>query len=60
MNSPVFTEVSDKETDSLIYTVMYNEVKRLADTSSKKERQRIREFIIAIYREMIRGHQQEG
>ncbi len=60
MNSPVFTEVSDKETDALIYTVMYNEVKRLADTSSKKERQRIREFIIAIYREMIRGHQQEG
>lgn len=50
---PVFTEISGTEVDALLYTAMFNEVNRLEDCKNKKERQRIRDFILSAYQKLI-------
>lgn len=52
---PVFTEISGTEVDALLYTAMFNEVNRLEDCKNKKERQRIRDFILSAYRDLRIG-----
>ena len=44
---PIFTEISGKNIDALLYTAMLNEVNRLEKCRNKKERQSIRNFIIS-------------
>ena len=46
---PIFTEISRKNIDALLYTAMLNEVNRLEKCRNKKERQSIRNFIISDY-----------
>ncbi|WP_443716564.1 hypothetical protein [Ruminococcus sp.] len=46
---PIFTEISRKNIDALLYTAMLNEVNRLEKCRNKKERQSIRNFIISAY-----------
>lgn len=46
---PIFTEISRKNIDALLYTAMLNEVNRLGKCRNKKERQSIRNFIISAY-----------
>ena len=46
---PIFTEISRKNMDALLYTAMLNEVNRLEKCRNKKERQSIRNFIISAY-----------
>lgn len=49
---PVFTKISGTEVDALLYTAIFNEVNRLEDCKNKKERQRIRDFILSAYRDL--------
>lgn len=46
---PIFTEISRKNIDALLYTAIVNEVNRLEKCRNKKERQIIRNFIISAY-----------
>lgn len=52
---PIFTEISGKNIDALLYTAMLNEVNRLEKCRNKKERQSIRNFIISAYQTLITG-----
>lgn len=52
---PVFTKISGTEVDALLYTAIFNEVNRLEDCKNKKERQRIRDFILSAYRDLRIG-----
>ena len=52
---PVFTEISDTEVDALLYTAIFNEVNRLENCKNKKERQRIRDFILSAYQDLRIG-----
>lgn len=49
---PIFTEISRKNIDALLYTAMVNEVNRLEKCRNKKERQSIRNFIILAYQKL--------
>lgn len=50
----MFLETDKEKVDALLYTAIFNEVERLKNCRSKKERQNIRSFILASYQELKR------
>lgn len=50
----VFANVTEEEKDALLYTAIFNETIRLKETAGRKERERIRTFILDGYRALTR------
>ncbi len=49
IGSPIRLECTENEIDALLYSAIYKEFGRLANCRSKKERQKIRTFILSGY-----------
>lgn len=50
IGSPIRLECTENEIDALLYSAIYKELDRLANCRSKKERQKIRNFILSGYK----------
>lgn len=59
MDNTTYLECNQEMTDALLYTVLYNETQRLRVCNNKKERQRIRMFILTGYQELKRNLREE-
>lgn len=50
IGSPIRLECTENEIDALLYSAIYKELGRLSNCRSKKERQKIRTFILSGYK----------
>lgn len=52
LHTGVFVETDEEKADALMYTAVFDEILRLKTCRSYRERQRIRDFILAGYQEL--------
>lgn len=59
LHTGVFVETDEEKADALMYTAVFDEILRLKTCRSYRERQRIRDFILAGYQE-LKEHRREN